>query len=85
MSLLHYISKLLVNGKNEPNTALIYVLYCLGATCPAGMSMIYGKCVGVVSNTESNDGAHSNCNWNSDSNNYRLAVFGNIKVNVFGE
>ena len=53
---------------------------CVGKTCPTGMSLIYGKCVGVVSNTESDDGDHSNCNWNSDSNNYRLAVFGNIKV-----
>ena len=51
-----------------------------GKTCPEGMSLVYGKCIGVVANTESNDGSHSNCNWNSDSLNYRLAVFGNINV-----
>ena len=42
--------------------------------------MIYGKCIGVVSNTESDEGTHDNCNWNSDSLSYRLATFDNIKV-----
>ena len=52
----------------------------LGNVCPTGMSMLYGKCIGVVANSESNEGSHSNCNWDSDSLNYRLAIFGNIKV-----
>ena len=52
----------------------------IGKTCPSGMVMIYGKCIGVVSNTESDEGTHDNCNWNSDSLSYRLATFDNIKV-----
>ena len=46
------------------------------------MSLVYGKCIGVVANTESDSGENSNCRWKSDSLSYRLAIFDNIKVHT---
>ena len=44
--------------------------------------MVYGKCIGVVANTESDTGDNKNCRWKSDNLSYRLAIFSNIKVHT---
>ena len=45
------------------------------------MTLLYGKCVGIVRNTESNTGSKDNCKWKTNSNDLELAKFGNVKVN----
>ena len=44
------------------------------------MSLLYGKCVGIVRNTETNTGSKDNCKWKTNSNDLELAKFGNVKV-----
>ena len=62
--------------------ATLYSQFVSGKTCPKGMSLVYGKCIGVVANTESDSRENSNCRWKSDSLSYRLAIFDNIKVHT---
>jgi len=51
-----------------------------GPSCPKGMTSLYGKCVGIVKNSESNTGNQDNCKWKSGSSSFELAKFGNVKV-----
>ena len=44
------------------------------------MTSLYGKCVGIVKNSESNTATKENCKWKSDNPNFELASFGNVKV-----
>ena len=44
------------------------------------MTLLYGKCVGIVRNTETNTGSKDNCKWKTNSNDLELAKFGNVKV-----
>ena len=44
------------------------------------MTLVYGKCVGIVKNTEQNDGTNDNCKWKSDNPNFQLASFTSEKV-----
>ena len=44
------------------------------------MTSVYGKCVGIVKNSESNTGTNDNCKWKSDNPNFQLALFGSEKV-----
>ena len=46
------------------------------------MTLLYGKCVGIVRNTETNTGSKDNCKWKTNSNDLELAKFGNIKVSM---
>ena len=60
----------------------IFLTFCAGPSCPKGMSLLYGKCVGIVRNTETNTGSKDNCKWKTNSNDLELAKFGNIKVSM---
>ena len=46
------------------------------------MTLLYGKCVGIVKNSESDSGTSTNCKWKSDNPNFELATFGNVKVSI---
>ena len=46
------------------------------------MSLLYGKCVGIARNTETDTGSKDNCKWKTNSNDLELAKFGNIKVST---
>ena len=46
------------------------------------MTSLYGKCVGITKNSESDSGTSTNCKWKSDNPNFELATFGNIKVSI---
>ena len=54
----------------------------VGPSCPNGMTSLYGKCVGIVKNSESNTGNQDNCKWKSASSSFELATFGNVKVDI---
>ena len=58
----------------------IFLTFCAGPSCPKGMSLLYGKCVGIARNTETNTGSNDNCKWKTNSNDLELAKFGNVKV-----
>ncbi len=44
-----------------------------GQSCPHGMTQIYGKCIGVARNTQADEANDTNCNWQSNHPNFRLA------------
>ena len=46
------------------------------------MTLLYGKCVGIARNTETDTGSKDNCKWKTNSNDLELAKFGNIKVSM---
>ena len=46
------------------------------------MTLLYGKCVGIARNTETNTGSKDNCKWKTNSNDLELAKFGNVKVSM---
>ena len=46
------------------------------------MTLLYGKCVGIARNTETNTGSKDNCKWKTNSNDLELAKFGNVKVSL---
>ena len=60
----------------------IFITFCAGPTCPKGMTLLYGKCVGIARNTETDTGSKDNCKWKTNSNDLELAKFGNIKVSM---
>ena len=60
----------------------IFITFCAGPTCPKGMTLLYGKCVGIARNTETDTGSKDNCKWKTNSNDLELAKFGNIKVST---
>ena len=61
---------------------VIFIIFCAGPTCPKGMTLLYGKCVGIAKNTETDTGSKDNCKWKTNSNDLELAKFGNIKVSM---
>ena len=62
---------------------VIFIIFCAGPTCPKGMTLLYGKCVGIARNTETDTGSKDNCKWKTNSNDLELAKFGNVKVNDY--
>ena len=48
-----------------------------GPACPKGMHQLWGKCFGVVRNTQSNTPANSNCRWKSGDENFIPAAMNN--------
>ena len=46
------------------------------------MTLLYGKCVGIARNTETDTGSKDNCKWKTNSNDLELAKFGNVKVSM---
>ena len=70
-----------MNKYHYPMICIFFIFcYVTGPSCPKGMTSLYGKCVGIVKNTESNAGTNDNCKWKSDNPNFELASFGSETV-----
>ena len=79
-SFLNFVCKRFKKYNGIPIIRIIIPNSYVGPNCPKGMTSLYGKCVGIVKNSESNTGDQDNCKWKSGSSSFELAKFGNVKV-----